>query len=299
MKRRDRAFNAPFSTIMETNKYEMFTMYHINRNVDKINRLEKSMLEIGFSPAFPIIVVEGEMGLLVIKFGHHRFITAKKINIPVKYVVCDQSEIPSIFNAEDTTRPWNLNDFHTAHMKYGNKANHIVEDYHTRTGIPIGCCVSLLSGESPSSGNYARRFKTGKYKPSCVAFANDFADIVIELKNLGFDFASTSTFVTALFKAICVKGFQVKHFLKNISRYQHLLQRQPNVDRNLEAMEAAYNHGSKNKIPLRFLAMELSRQRSATNLSPQKKKAVNGGNHNGFNNDFRANLKEYVSEITT
>ncbi len=248
-------------SITTTKNYGLFRLHVYNRNVDNIKRLEKSMRQYGWIDAYPMHVYRNGKKKLVIKAGHHRFEVARKLGIPVKYVVCDDSA--TIYELESSTNNWNLKDFLVSCVKAGDKTYIEIQEYHEKTGIPLFSCISLLAGQGANTHNKIQDFKLGEFTIKDRSRANRVADVVVYLKNQGIGFASNSLLVSAIDKALFVPHVKIA-FLKNkLKNHSHLIEKRPSVDSYLDMLETIYNFKTRHKIPLAFIANELAKERSA------------------------------------
>lgn len=241
--------------LMTTTDYSMFTLHRFNREVKKISDLEKSMRKYGWISAYPMHVVKNGDGLLRIKGGHHRYTVAKKIGIPVKYIVCEDGGV-AIHELEKGTKPWSMADYLNSYYALGNPHYICVKEY-SETGIPLMACISLCAGETAGSHNHLSRFKAGTYRIGHLGHAGDVRRVVIALKQIGFTKATTTMFVHGLSRVLRVKEFCIDTFIKRASVNPGLLVPQPNQASYIDMIEAIYNHASKKKrLPLAFLAQE-------------------------------------------
>ena len=135
--------------IYETTNYEKFELLSFNRDVNKTKFLEASMKKHGWIDAYPMHVMRGQNGNLRIKAGHHRFEVAQQLSIPVKYVVSDDNS--TIYELEQATNNWNLNDYLVSFVRSGHPAYDKVKRYRERTGISLIACISMLGGQSAGS----------------------------------------------------------------------------------------------------------------------------------------------------
>ena len=87
--------------VMETSDYKKFELLPFNRDVARTRRLRASMLQHGWISAYPMYVVKQSNGQLGIKAGHRRFVVARDLGIPVKYVIC--KDTATIFELESGT----------------------------------------------------------------------------------------------------------------------------------------------------------------------------------------------------
>lgn len=244
--------------IRSTKDYERFELHPFNRDVKKIKKLEASMKSNGWILAYPLHCTQ-ENGKFVIKDGHHRLHVAKKIGIPVKFVVCeDKIEITDLI---ETASPWTPHDFLVSYVRAGRAAYIAVKEYMEETGIPLGLSVSLLAGESAGSANKVRKFRAGTYALGDPTHAGQVKAVVLHMKSLGVPFATNSLFVQALSKMLRVKGFSVVQFKKKLSKHVGVIERQPSLEAYLTAIEKLYNRGSKTRLPLAFMATETAKKR--------------------------------------
>lgn len=250
------------TTLRATKDYGVFELHEFNRDVEQITRLEESMKLYGWIDAYPMYVVRNGDKKLKVKDGHHRLEVAKKLGIPAKFVVCQDSI--SIHELQKTTRPWSPSDYLTSYVRYGLPEYIAVKEYVDETGIPLGLAISLLAGESAGSANRMLSFKDGKYKLGNQLHADQVKAIVLHMKKCGIDFSTNSFFIQALSKALWVEGFSVSRFKDKISAHSAYFERQPNVQAYLDAIEAIYNRQSKDRMPVAFLAVEKSKERKTT-----------------------------------
>jgi len=244
--------------IQETKDYSKFDLHPFNREVQKTKELELSMREHGFIPACPLHCVRGENGKILIKQGHHRFVVAKELGIPVRYVVSkDTIDIPHL---EKTHRPWSLTDYLYSHSKAGSESYLAVLEYQKRTGIPLVNCISMIWGESAGSHNRVEDFKKGTFRVGDTTHAEIVADIVLFCKNkCKLDFATTATFVTAVSRIVKVAEFEPSQLKRKISTFRSLLERRPTAKMYVELLDEVYNRQCQTKIPLAFLSEQVAR----------------------------------------
>jgi len=263
-------FDRAASTVRTTNNYSKFTLYQVNRDVSRTKKLEISMLAYGFCHSFPIVCTRENDGTLVIKSGHHRFNVARKLNLPISYVICNESDLPDIHEIEASTNYWNMQDHLVSNVRCGKTDYQIVEEFHQKTGIPLGSCVSLLCGQIAGTGNFSERFKKGEFTVRNRDFAESVGCIVIFLKEKGVKFAAVANFVSSISKCVLTDVFDIELFKQKSAKKLNLFVKQSTSDQYLQMIDIIYNHASKTKIPLKFLVEENSKSRSAIAMTPKK-----------------------------
>ena len=248
------------SRILESTNYDKFDLLEFNRDLHDTTRLEKSMLEHGFIDAYPIHVVKGESGKLMIKGGHHRFVVARKLKIPVKYVVCDDNV--SIHELEKTTAKWTLKDYLDSYIRLGYTEYMAVREYQEKTGLPLSTCMGLLGGNQ-NGGNFNSQFKDGTYRVRDNSIAEPVGNLVLGCAERGVEFARIPSFVEAIAQCVLSGEFDCSTFMNKVSVNIQMMKKQASKDGYLDLIESVYNYKSQNKLPLAFLARESARKRNA------------------------------------
>lgn len=258
----------PASTgIMSSLNYDKFELLEFNRNTKTTASLELSMKKHGWISAYPMHVIKDRVtGRYKIKAGHHRFVAAKKLGIPVKFVVCE--DISTIYELEKATSRWTLQDYLISNVRLGNLAYMAVDEYVQKTGIPLSFAISLLGGDGAGSHNKQAVFKTGMFKLGDVRHAHQVADLVLHMKDIGIEFAANNVLVQAISKVLFVKNFSPERFKNKISVHTYIFKKKDTTDGFLDSIEDVYNShaGAKGKIPLAFLAKEASLKRMPSEL---------------------------------
>jgi len=239
----------------------MFQVASINRNIGNTAKLEASMRKHGFIGAYPLHVVRNADGRLEIKSGHHRFAVAEKLQIPLHYVVCDDTM--TIAGGEETTSRWMLADYMTSFERGGNINYMEVKDYHERTGIAIGMCISMLGGELASSNNKLDSFKRGTYKISIYQdHADDVEMLVNTLKSAGIKWATDCKVIQSLSRIVLGGCADIGQFKKKISTNASFIVKKQNMEQYADMWQEIYNRSAKGaRLQLTFLTNEAIRKR--------------------------------------
>jgi len=105
--------------LYSTSIYDMFTQNASNRPQHEDSVVEESMRAHGFLSAFPIRCSHGSPGKLVVNQGHHRLHYAKRLKIPV-YFVIDDTPI-DIWELEGSSKNrWSSADFVESRARSGH-----------------------------------------------------------------------------------------------------------------------------------------------------------------------------------
>ena len=247
--------------LLQTIDYGLFKLNKLNREFHEDKILEASMQKYGFLPSNPIQVrrIPNSEKLEIIR-GHHRFRYAKKLKLPIWYVI-DEAEV-DIYELEAGKIQWNLKDYVFARAQAGDDDCHEVLEFVEDHKISLGAAVSLLGGESPASTNRRSTIKKGTFHIGSKTHANEvvlITDICIKEK---IPFGTSYGFVAALSFALRVPKFNRDRFIHKIKLLPGLMKKRSTTTEYLEEIDKLYNHGSsKNRISVAFEAKELSKQR--------------------------------------
>lgn len=249
--------------IQETTNYDKFELHKVNRNIRSTKGLEESMRRHGWIDAYPAHVVINGNGKYKIKAGHHRFTVAKKLGLPIKFVICDDNA--SIHELEKGTTPWNLADYLESYVRSGEPEYIFIKDYIDKTGLPLNSCLAMLHGQAAgSSGNVVNSFKAGTFAVKTTEHSDTVANIVGALKSEGAKWANTTLVVQTISKIVMADEIDNKRFLKKIKTCGSAanLKKQPNMQAYLEMFEEIYNYRNRDtRVPLAFVVNESARLR--------------------------------------
>lgn len=253
-------------TLQSTKDYSKFELCQFNRNVEKTKSLKLSMEKHGYIPAYPMHCERSSGSRLKIKAGHHRFEVAQELGIPVFYVV--SNDAATIHELEQATTTWRQKDYLASFAKCGLPDYQIVSEFFERTGISLGVCISMLSGESGSSHNKTEEFKNGKFAVTGngLKHAEAVAEIVSHCDDCGIR-SRDVTFVSALSRCLFVKEFSRETFKRRAEANVSMFKPCRSVSEQTELFESVYNRNATiaNRLPLAFLTNQVMNARSAIN----------------------------------
>lgn len=246
-----------------TREYGTFEMHEHNRPIHEDARLLDSMQRYGFMPSSPIQCRRNGNGKLLVIRGHHRLDIAKRLKLPVWYVIDDTNT--DLFSLEAVHQAWSVNDFTHARASAGDASCAKVLAFREQHGITLGAAISLVAGESAGSNNAVKGIKTGTFKAAAdSSHAIAVVAITDHLRDLKIAFATSSAFVQAVSAALRVPEFNADRFKHRASLYPGLMTKRSTVVECLNEIEALYNYGAKDKrLPLAFRAREVGRERQA------------------------------------
>lgn len=246
-----------------TRNYSLFISDKLNRVITdkdaaRLQRLRASMQKYGFLP-FPILVRRGGEKLVVID-GQHRLMVAQELGLPVIFVETERDDIV-ISECAAAQSPWSIYDYVASHAAQGRKAYQELLSFVEEHSMPVGRAASLLRGAL--NGNHQDTVKDGSFVIRDRAYADRVARLCSVISQHA-AWAVTTNSIGALSRFVRVTEFDDDQFTKRVTAHPHLLRKQPTLQMFSEMYEAIYNHASRARIPLAFLANEVAAQRLET-----------------------------------
>ncbi len=249
--------------IWEEADRRLFELLEYNRDAKKIAFLMESMGKHGWLNAYPMYVIRNGNGKFKIKDGHHRFEVAQRLGLPFKFVIDEDKA--TIYELDRATNKWDMEDHLTSNYRAGNIEYAKVRKYRDETGIGINQAISMLVGHQAGSSNSNTIFKRGEFVCKNPKNAEFVRDIVLHMKKHGIGWAHHASLVKALSKISFIEDFSPSILKDKIKLYPFLVTKQANLEAYLELIEEIYNHKSRAKVPLKFLADEKARERNFAN----------------------------------
>jgi hypothetical protein len=244
--------------ILETKDYTKFESDESNRSTKKlaIRKLVSSMTKYGWLAAYPMHVAP-KNGRLNIIDGQHRFSAAKRLGIPVLYVVCEEIEGFHVSEVNVAQSAWTIRDFVTSYANQGKTPYIKLLDYCERHDIPLGVGAKLLKNSLTEGDSCAKSLREGNLKIAPGSLADQVASLVRNLRTNGVSFAANRSFIDALMKCCLVPEFCQERFIQKAKSHPGRLTLQPTTERFLESIEDVYNYcaAKSNKLPLKFHAL--------------------------------------------
>lgn len=264
------------SKILESNNYDKFELCQFNRDTRNIKALETSMRKHGWVDAYPCHVVQNGSGKFKIKAGHHRFEVAKKLGIPIKFVVCNDNM--TIHELERATTSWSVNDYLISFCKSGYGDYIILKDYCDETGLGASAAANVLMNRISSSGGMGGTdFKEGKFKIRYPNYGEKMKEYILLCKSLGIQCYKAYNFINAISRVFFVDEVDFNILKRKTKAFKFIFENKLGLDQYLEMIEDVYNRQSREKIPVKFLAYQAGTQRLEktrhNNLKQYKKRA--------------------------
>lgn len=246
-----------------TRNYSLFISDTSNRVItDKDKRrlklLRLSMKKYGFLP-FPILVRRSGDKLKVID-GQHRLVVAQELGLQLMYIETDRDDIV-ISECAAGQSPWNIRDYVASNAARGNKHYQELLAFADEHSMPLARCATLLRGRVGDGGIGGAAVQDGNFVVKDRVFAERVATIVKVVAQFS-KFARSSNSVAAIARFVRVPQFSDEQLMKRIAAHPHMLKNQPTLEAFSDMYEAIYNHASRSRIPLAFMAKEVASKRA-------------------------------------
>lgn len=238
------------ATIYQSTSFHLFELDVTNRALRSLSKLRLSMKKYGFLDAYPIHVIKRGAKFVIID-GQHRFSVARELEIPVKYVVCEDSDI-LISEINDTQTKWTIADHVESLATKGNPQYQYLLNFSRSHKLPVGISAALLAQTNVKRG-LGSKVRGGGFAVSDSEHAEKVASVITEAAKVG-RFAKNSLFVDAVRRCIGVKGFDIVRFVKKMHAHPYLMVAHANLDGYIGMIEAIYNYHASAKMPVAFLA---------------------------------------------
>lgn len=259
------------TTVSTTTNYRLFRVSAENRPLDlqKHGRLKKMMQEYGFLASFPIVCIRDESKKLVVKDGQHRLAIAEELGLPVHYVVSDVDF--DIADINCTAKQWVMQDYAVKYHANGVKDYTEGLQFCEEFGLPLSIGFCLLAGHATFS-NLTAVFRDGRFVVKDREWAHVVAGVYSDLVDLapavkGVRFSEACV-------AVCrVEGVDTKRLVQGAKGRRDKFVVCSTRDAYLDILEDAYNFKRHSLVPLKFLAIQAMRNRSASRSSAARKAA--------------------------
>lgn len=256
------------NTIRETSVYTCFVYNSEQRpiNAGHVKDIMSSMSTFGFLPSKPVQVYQDGKKFVIID-GHHRYIAAKNLQIPVLYVVEPKSHQESIASGNRFQNKWTATNYVNMYANRGLDPYKELKEYHA-LGIPFAVAASLLSGLSATGKNSASgSVYDGALK---IKTREKIEQIAQFLRDHGGDNKSykTQNFIVAVELCMRVPDFSFSQLAGKLSNNPRLMVRTATADQMLEQIEEIYNSRQRVPVNIAFLARAAKKHNGSAKKIP-------------------------------
>lgn len=168
-----------------TTNYKIFKRLKGNRAVDDnaVKALSVSVAQKNLLSQIPIIVNEK----MEVIDGQHRLELAKKLKIPIFYIVIDGASYEDVVRLNRFVRPWKFNDYLESYCELGYKNYQVVKDFINKYNLsPHNAVALLMIGEGRDVAfsrvkSAINIFRTGKFEVYSLKTAQEIVEWALDL----------------------------------------------------------------------------------------------------------------------
>jgi ParB-like nuclease domain len=227
-------------SIFKTKNFERFKFNDFNREIKEahVKWLMEQMQKYGFIKGKQITCNEK----YEIIDGHHRFVAAKRLNIPFEVQVIRGANEELLQKSNVGQLNWNKHNFTNYWAAKGNPHYIALRDFMEKyPQFHITQCLVFLANE-PNAHPKTKDFQEGEFKIKSVAKAEEYANKVLKCMEIH-PKANQSKFVSAL---ICCetrcKQFKFKEFIDKLQKFPDMITPSITTASYLQKFEALYNY---------------------------------------------------------
>ena len=247
------------SSVFRSKNYDRYKSNDLNRELKQphLKWLMEQMLKYGYIKGKPIIVNEKNE----IIDGHHRFLAAKSLGIPVLVQICKGMKDEDILQVNQDQINWDKHNYTGFWAKKGNQHYKAIQDFMiANPKFKMTQTLILLSNE-PNAHPKSEAFQKGKFITKSYAKAQEYANWINEIANT-FNKAYTSKFISALI--VCdmkCKEFSFKDFIEKLQKFPDKMQPRISTRNYVENIQEVYNYHrpKKHQIDLSHLIREFKK----------------------------------------
>ncbi len=223
------------ASIMETSDYDKFKFVVGNRHIDR-KHVDKIKGELKMKVIVDPIMVNKDMGILD---GQHRYTARKELGLPIQYYVGQDMTPEEIARMNDVAKKWKPENYADVYLTESYRVYRSFRQIYPQFNHSIAI-VLLTNGNSVGDGDAETSFRQGKFLVRSINKADTLAKNLIAIGEFTPVYKRRS-FVYALMRAMDVKGFDIKRFVRKLPHKGHSLKDYGRSDDFLAAIEQVYN----------------------------------------------------------
>lgn len=218
-------------------------------NPHHVINLEQAIAQRNLLAQNPIIVSKDKYVI----DGQHRLAAAKRMKLPIFYVMTDEADLHDIRILNVNVRTWFIEDYLRSYIQQGKHDYVTLKDFAEVNGISVSIALLLLSipNENYHPNLMIKEFKEGDFKVTNMEGAQTLIKQLQDFQPYSQDGSwKDREFIRAL--QIAYKRVSHKAIMEKLKIHNLEIVREPNVRDYLRALEGVINfkqHGD-NKIRL-------------------------------------------------
>ncbi len=261
------------NTIRETSVYTCFVYNSDQRPINSghVKDLMSSMGTFGFLPSKPVQVYQDGKKFVIID-GHHRYIAAKNLQIPVLYVVEPKSHQESIASGNRFQNKWTAANFVNMYANRGLAPYKELKEY-AALGIPLTSAASMLTGRSSAARGGSNGGANSIFDGTLQIKTREKIEKIAQfLRDYGNDNKAykTHNFIVSAELCMRLKDFDFSQLSAKLAANPRMMARTATVDQMLDQIEEIYNYHQRIRTPIAFPAKECKKVKESNKKGSAK-----------------------------
>lgn len=233
--------------IKKTQDYSIFNSIKGNREIQKSHvknlteAFSKNKAKASTILSYNPILVNEQLEVID---GQHRLEAAKKLGIPVYYIISNGLNLKDTQNLNSNNKPWRPIDYAKAFSESGNPSYTIYLDFVEAFPRYNHDILRHVLSSGKSNG---KDFKSGKFNVWLVKEAWDFLTMLGSFKEYTNAYKNRS-FAMAFYRVYKLEDYNHKHMLKRMAKQGYTVPTHGNIPDFLRTLESIYNVGVEKKV---------------------------------------------------
>lgn len=214
-----------------------------------ISALKKSMKESGFMQSQPIIVNEA----MKIVDGHHRFISAKELGIPLYYKVIPDADLYHFAKATSVVKRWSSHDWAEYHANSGDddfiKLKGLMTEFDLRLSVAVPLAEGLSTRDRSST---LEKMRDKKFKVASWGDAFKRAKMLREVRAVSAKTGNMVSYHNAWVAVSRHERYNHQHFMGKLRKYVSFIREEPTSNLFIEAILNVYNYRTRKEDKIEY-----------------------------------------------
>ena len=232
--------------VLRPENFDLFpsTANRLGEGIGKnhITALKHSMNESGFLQSQPIIVDEN----MNIIDGHHRFVCAKELGIPLYYKVVEGAKLYDYAKATSVVKKWSSADWAEDHASTGDQDYIKLKGLVTQFNLRLTTAIPLAeSGSTRDRSSFIDKMRDKKFHVKNWGDAFSRAKMLQEVRDISAKTGEYARYHNAWIAVSRHQRYNHKHFMTKLRKYVSLIREEPHVELYIKSILAVYNYRTK------------------------------------------------------
>lgn len=239
--------------INTSTEYNLFSTILGNRLVSQkktdniVSDIKKGL---NLLPFCPILVFEKE-GQFKIVDGQHRFNAAKKLELPVYYILCEEMDLKYIAQLNSRSDKWKNSDFLECYIQLGIKDYEVLLDFIKEYKLIYSAAVDLLMSGVPRGGGVENmeKFRNGAFKVNFFEESKQIVELTAEIFDR-YVFYNDRCLIGAVQELQKAGVCDFEHLKTKISEAPNIMDKKSSIKEYKYLIEQVYNFKNTKRIAL-------------------------------------------------